>query len=82
MKKDGTTQPMFVFSAGLVPQSFHKFLVVSTLARVPAIIACSFGGHALSSGDYSQAVIIFAVTGILSVTGILLYKYFTNKKQK
>jgi uncharacterized membrane protein YdjX (TVP38/TMEM64 family) len=78
----GMPKRMFVFSAGLVPQSFSKFLVISTLARVPAIIACSFGGHALSNGDYSQAVTIFVVTGILSVTGILLYKYFTNKKQK
>jgi len=78
----GMPKRMFVFSAGLVPQNFSKFLVVSTLARAPAIIACSFGGHALGSGDYSQAVTIFVVTGVLSVTGILLYKYFTNKKQK
>ncbi len=78
----GTPKRLFVFSAGLLPQNFGRFLTVSTIARVPALVACSFGGSALGSGDYVQAVTIFVITGILSVLGILLYKYITNKKQK
>jgi len=78
----GTPKRMFVFSAGLLPQRFGKFLAISTIARVPALVACSFGGYALCSGDYSQAVTIFVITGILSITGIVFYKYVTHKKQK
>lgn len=78
----GTPKRLFVFSAGLLPQNFGKFLAISTAARIPALVACSFGGHALGSGNYAQAVAIFVVTGILSVAGIVFYKYITYKKQK
>lgn len=75
----GTPKRIFVFSAGLVPLDFKKFLAVSTFARVPSLIACSFGGYALFSGNYTQAAIIFAVLGICSVAGIAAYKRFTKK---
>jgi uncharacterized membrane protein YdjX (TVP38/TMEM64 family) len=78
----GTPKRIFVFSAGLVPQSFGKFLVISTLARVPALVACSFGGSALGSGNYTQAAAIFAVTGIVSVIGVAAYKILTKKHRR
>jgi uncharacterized membrane protein YdjX (TVP38/TMEM64 family) len=78
----GMPKRMFVFTAGLVPQSFGKFLLISTIARTPAIVACSFGGHALSNGNYAQAVTIFIITGVMGIGGILLYNYFTTRKNK
>jgi len=78
----GTPKRIFVFSAGLVPQSFGKFLAISTVARVPALVACSFGGYALGSGNYKQAVAIFVVTGVLSVIGMIAYRTFTKKRNK
>lgn len=78
----GMPKRMFVFSAGLVPQKFSRFLIVSTLARAPALLACSFGGQALGSGNYGQATAIFIVTGIVSVIGIAAFKTVTGKKSK
>nr|WP_319489488.1 VTT domain-containing protein [uncultured Caproiciproducens sp.] len=78
----GTPKRLFVFSAGLVPQDFGRFLLISTLARAPSLLACSFGGWALFSGNYSQALTLFAAIGILSIAGFLLYRTITNKKQK
>jgi uncharacterized membrane protein YdjX (TVP38/TMEM64 family) len=78
----GAPKRIFVFSAGLVPQNFCKFLVISTLARVPSLVACSFGGSALGSGNYTQAAAIFMVTGMLSVIGVSAYKLFTKKHRR
>lgn len=78
----GTPKRVFVFSAGLVPVSFKKFLAISTLARAPSLIACSLGGYALFSGNYAQAAAIFAVLGIFSGTGIAAYKIFTKKRRR
>lgn len=78
----GTPKRIFVFSAGLVPVSFKKFLAVSTLARVPSLIACSFGGYALFRGNYTQAAVIFAVLGICSVIGIAVYKRLTKNRRR
>lgn len=81
----GTPKRLFVFTAGLVPQKFSKFLAISTVARIPALLACSFGGNALGSGNYTQAVVIFIVTGAVSVAGLLFYQFvmkLRNKKEK
>lgn len=74
----GTPKRLFIFSAGLFPQRFGKFLLISTLARVPALLACAFGGQALWSGDYNQAFVIFSVVGVLGVAGTAAYKIFTK----
>lgn len=74
----GTPKRLFVFSAGLIPQDFGRFLLISTLARVPSLLACSFGGWALFSGNYFQAAVLLAVIGVLSVAGVLLYRAITG----
>lgn len=78
----GTPKRLFVFSAGLVPQDFRRFLVISTAARVPALLACSFGGDALSGGNYTRAVVIFLITGAVTVLGLLFYRYVDGGRKK
>jgi uncharacterized membrane protein YdjX (TVP38/TMEM64 family) len=70
----GMPKRLFIFSAGIFSESFAKFLAVSTLARIPLIAAHAIGGHALSSGNYFQAVLIFIAAGVFSLAGILFYK--------
>lgn len=77
----GTPKRLFVFSAGLMPQSFGKFLLISTLARVPTILACNFGGHAIGQGDYGQAAVILVVVLLLSLIGALLYRRLQHRKR-
>ena len=78
----GLPKRLFVFSAGLVPQSFGKFLLVSTVARMPSILACTFGGHALGEQNYGFAGIILAVVVVFSVAGLLLYRRLNAKKEQ
>ena len=78
----GTPKRLFVFSAGLVPQRFRRFLAISTAARIPSLLACSYGGDALSDGNYTQAIVIFVVTGAVTVLGLLFYRYTGNIKKK
>lgn len=75
----GTPKRLFVFSAGLFPQNFGQFLLISTAARIPALLACSSGGNALGSGNYGQAIVIFVVLAAVSLAGSLLYKKITKK---
>lgn len=76
----GTPKRMFIFSAGLVPQRLSSFLFISTLARVPALVACSFGGQALETGDYGQAAAIFLITGIWGIAGAMSWRFVTKRK--
>lgn len=78
----GTPKRLFVFTAALVPQRFGKFLVISTLARIPALLACSFGGNALCSGNYGKAAVIFILTAAISICGLLFYRLVIMSKNK
>lgn len=78
----GTPKRIFVYTAGLVPQRFLKFLFISTAARIPSFLACSFGGFALSNGSYGAAAAALGIIFIFSVGGILLYRYISNKNSK
>jgi uncharacterized membrane protein YdjX (TVP38/TMEM64 family) len=78
----GTPKRLFTFSAGLVPQNFKSFLWISIFARVPTILACTFGGHALEQQDYKLAVLIFSVIGFTCLIGLGAYRYYTKRKHK
>lgn len=70
----GTPKRLFVFSAGLFPASFVRFLTLSTLARVPVLLACSFGGSALGSGDTIRAVLLFCIVAVPAVAALWIYR--------
>lgn len=78
----GTPKRLFTFSAGLVPQSFESFLFISIVARIPTILACTFGGHALEQQDYKLAVAIFSAISFACLTGFVTYQCFTKRKRK
>ncbi len=70
----GTPKRLFVFTAGLAPQSLWRFLLISTAARVPALLACSFGGGALGTGNYSLAAFLLTLFCVLAAAGFLFYR--------
>lgn len=78
----GLPKRLFIFSAALVPQSFSKFLLISTLARVPALLVCSFGGHALGSGDYAKAVLLLCAAAVPALAAFLIRRAAGRRKQK
>ncbi len=70
----GTPKRLFVFTAGLVPQDFRRFLLISTAARVPSLLACSFGGSAIGSGDYRLGAGLLLLVCAVGTAGGLLYR--------
>ncbi|HCR44727.1 MAG TPA: hypothetical protein DIV41_09115, partial [Ruminococcaceae bacterium] len=54
----------------------------ATLARIPSLLACSFGGNALCSGNYGKAAAIFIITGSISIAGLVFYGFITKSKNK
>ncbi len=61
-----------------------RWLVISTVARIPAIIVSAMGGQALGKGQYMAAVIVLVVIVAVSAVGTIGYKMlcnYHNKKQ-
>lgn len=70
----GTPKRLFVFTAGLVPQDFRRFLLISTAARAPSLLACSFGGGAIGSGEYRLGAGLLLLVCVLGAAGCVLYR--------
>ncbi len=69
----GTPKDLLTYFVGLTRMKLSDFLVISLLARIPSVVTSTIGGNLISERDYVAAVIVFAVTGAVSLLGILLY---------
>ena len=78
----GTPKDVLTYAAGLTKLDMRKFLLVTGIARIPSIISSTWCGQELINKNYTLAIIIFAVTGILSVACSLIYKKFYADKEK
>lgn len=78
----GTPKDLLTYFAGLTKLRLGPFLGITLLARIPSIITSTAGGSFISSGDYLHAAIVFAVTALVSVTGIIIYNRIVKKRQK
>ena len=81
----GTPKDIFTYCVGLSKIEYAPFIIITMLARLPSIVSSAVSGDALSSGNYTFAVIIFAVMAVVSIGGMILYskikKSLENKKR-
>lgn len=70
----GTPKDLLTYFLGLTPLSLSEFLCITMIARVPTVVSSTVGGMLVQNGHYIAAVILFAVTALLSVVGWLWYQ--------
>ena len=72
----GTPKDLLVYIGALLPIKPIRFILISTFARFPSIISSTIVGDRLSEGDVTISLIIYAITGIITILGI----YISRKK--
>ena len=77
----GTPKDLLTYFVGLTDIRLKTFLLLSMVARVPSVITSTFGGHLLGQERYIGAVILYGITGILSIAGMLCYNRYLKRKQ-
>ncbi len=78
----GSPKDMLTYLVGLTPMKITTFLFISSVARIPSIISSTLGGNALGTQDYKTAFVIFAITALVSLIGILIYRKITRKEDE
>lgn len=76
----GTPKDILTYFVPLTDMKFSTFLFITTIARIPSIITSTIGGHAIGVEDYIFSVIVFVITGLISIGGIYIYKKLNEKK--
>lgn len=80
----GTPKDLLSYFMGLTDMSLSRWLLISTIARTPAIVVSVMGGDALGSRKYVMAIVVFVITVVISIAGMIFYKklcrHHENKK--
>ena len=75
----GTPKDPLIFFFGLTRIKISNFVVISTIARIPSVVTSTIGGEFLVDKNYLGAILLFAITGAVSLIGLLLYKKILEK---
>lgn len=75
----GTPKDLLCYYGGLTDISMPLLIFICTVCRFPSIITSTIGGDALGTGQYAFAAVVFAVTLVISLIGIFIYKRFSKK---
>ena len=78
----GTPKDLLTYFVGLTDIKLSTFLAISLVARIPSVLSSTFGGHLLGQEQYWSAVVLYGITGIVSLLGLTIYNRIVAKKQK
>ncbi len=74
----GTPKDLLVYIAGLLPIKPSRFLIISTLARIPSVISSTFAGEKILEGNFKWAGIIYGVIILI----VFVFIFIVNKFDK
>ena len=78
----GTPKDALTYIAPIAPISPLKYLLIATFARIPSIITSTLLGDSIAEGNWILAVIVFAITALISILGIIFGNKYIEKRQK
>ncbi len=78
----GTPKDLLAYFAGLTDMKLSTWLIIAAFGRIPSAITSTISGSALGDGKYVSLVITLAVTLVLSLAGLLVYKFIIGKKEE
>lgn len=70
----GTPKDTMTYFAGLTDINWIEFMIISSIARIPAIVSSTICGAYLGENNFRVAAIVFGVTALLSIPGAIVYK--------
>ena len=78
----GTPKDVLCYVVGLTDLPLRSWLIISAIAPLPSIVTSTIGGDALGMGDYGFAILVFAVTIVISGLGLLAYHLICRTKER
>lgn len=82
----GIPKDILIYPVPLTKVKMWKFMIVSSIARIPSVISSTFIGASIIEGDYITSIIVSVIFFILGVLGLVfnkqIYKFFESKFKK
>lgn len=77
----GTPKDLITYFMGLTPMNLPTFLLLTVPARLPSLLTSTLTGGMLGNESYLAALILYAVTLVLTLICVILYRR-ESKRQK
>lgn len=78
----GTPKDVLCYVSGLTTMKLGYFILISSLCRLPSVVTSTIGGNALGSGQWITALVVFSITLVISVIGLLIYKRILRLREE
>lgn len=78
----GTPKDLLTYVVPLTRMKLSEFLIITMIARIPSVVSSTIGGDFFGSGKYLAGIILFIITGAISLLGLWVYKIILSKYQK
>ena len=75
-----TPKDLLVYISGLLPIKPLRFIIISTVARIPSVISSTFAGANLAKGDWKMSIIIYLAIVIPVMIAIYIMNKFDKEK--
>lgn len=76
----GTPKDLLTYLAGLLPIKMRRFIVISTIARIPSIVTSTIAGANIAVGDWKKGIMLYLL--IVAIVAIALYIFNKFDKDK
>lgn len=76
----GTPKDLITYILGLTDMSIPMYLLLTGFSRLPSILVSTVGGNALGENRWLHAVLFFALSAAVSLTGYLAYRTIRKKR--
>ncbi len=76
----GTPKDLLTYFAPFTGISLLRMLFIAAVARIPSIITSTYVGSSFAQGNHLKSIIIYAVVGVISLAGILVYNKFISTR--
>lgn len=78
----GTPKDLMTYVAGLLPIPLSRYLILTSLARIPAMLGNALGGSMLGRQNYKAALITMTVVVVISAIAFLIYHLTERNRTK
>lgn len=77
----GTPKDLLTYEVGLTDMSIPMYLLLTGIARTPAIVISTVGGDSLGLEKYWQGLLFLIGLAVLSGIGVLIYRKLHKKEE-
>lgn len=78
----GTPKDLLSYFAGITDMKLSLWILISFFGRIPSLITSTLSGNFLGTENYIKAIIMFAVTSILCISGIIIFYKLSERGKK